>query len=721
MTHSQLKNEGMYRAPHCPPILEKSDLYQYRSDIDGLRGLAVIAVIVFHINAALLPGGFTGVDIFFVISGYVVTASILRRQSKDIGDYFATFYKRRLLRLLPALLACIFLTTVIAGLFVKPDSLSPALSVGGRALIGWSNNYLIASSSDYFGLSAELNPFTHTWSLGVEEQFYFIFPMILASLYGLRRPVQNKYWAVVVLTALVVGSAGLCSAFARTDIIRAYYYMPSRFWEMASGALLFSLLVAFPKAVKRLQQQRWLCWVSQLLAVILIVGSFIFVSSEKNFPMPGAIFPTAGAFLLIASGINENSYLRALLSARPWTYLGEISYSLYLWHWPVAVIFRWTIGLNSVSKSLAAIMLTAALSLASYYWIERPVRKMTSLSCRRVFVMAIGGILMTGMCTVAVAKPLQGSLYLYREFNSQDWLATPQQIIIRNSQISGNNCKISEQDTSASAIQNQFETCTVSAVDQNKPHIFVFGDSHARALSPMFDEVHKKLGLGVTMVFSPGCLVSAHISSVSNDDTCPKQATSVFELIKDKMHPGDIVLGVSRYSGYLSDKPPISWLERSSYEGEGLLYIDGKAVSKTAARQYYSDELAAMAKVLASKGVSFVIPAPIPEHYFSADQCLPTWFSVGSGLKPECFTARSLNLNYRETTIDSLQKAQKISENIYIWDVFDKLCPGDNCAHFKKGKPLFYDDDHISVYGSRSLAPNFVDFLKSHNLIAETT
>ena len=152
-----------------------------------------------------MPSGFRGVDVFFVISGYVVTASILRHKSENISDYFTAFYKRRILRLMPALLACVLVTTVVGGLFIRPDSFSLALEVGARSLIGWSNNYLIASSSDYFGLGTELNPFTHTWSLGVEEQFYFIFPIILAAVYGLRRrPVQNKKVAVVVLTVLVV-------------------------------------------------------------------------------------------------------------------------------------------------------------------------------------------------------------------------------------------------------------------------------------------------------------------------------------------------------------------------------------------------------------------------------------------------------------------------------------------------------------------------------------
>ena len=506
-----LKQQETKRSPDSRDRSDAgSNLYRYRLDIDGLRGISVIAVLVFHASKSLMPSGLRGVDVFFVISGYVVTASVLRHQSKTLSSYFIDFYKRRILRLMPALLVCLLITTIAGGLLIRPDSFVPTLEVGRSALIGWANNTLLSSGSDYFGLETELSPFTHAWSLGVEEQFYFIFPIILAAVYGLRRrPVQNKKIAVLVLTTLAVASGLLFIHLNSTDPLKAYYFMPGRFWQMASGALLFAMLTAWPSIITLFQRQRWLSYATQLCAVLLLGMAFTYASPQRFSPSIGTAIATSGTLSFIVAGLNQNSFLNRSVAQPVWTYLGKISYSLYLWHWPVFVLSRWTIGMNSPLTVCLTLCVTFALTLLSYYLIEQPMRKMKALPYRSVFAIALAGILTVGTTSVAVAQTaLDGDLYLYRAYDNKDWEATREERQVAGSQISRTNCAVKQDSFSPPVLAEQFEACTYAAKDPSSPHLFLIGDSHAESTLPMLGEVVKETDIGVTTLFSAGCFVS---------------------------------------------------------------------------------------------------------------------------------------------------------------------------------------------------------------------
>jgi len=698
-------------------------LYKYRKDIDGLRGIAVIAVILFHLNKAWLPGGFTGVDIFFVISGYVVTASILRHRSQGMANYLTSFYKRRVLRLIPALLACLFVTVSVSALFINPDAAAPVFSLGGRALFGWSNNYLIASSSDYFGISTELNPLTHTWSLGVEEQFYLIFPILLALVYGLDRPVRNTRLAVFVLLAAVVVSGALCAHYAQQQPIRAYYFMPSRFWEMAAGALLFAALVAYPQRLEVLFKKTWRLYSVQLSALLLIAISLALTSAVEGFPMPGAIPSVIGTLLFLVAGLSGRSQLNRLCSNSFLTYTGQISYSLYLWHWPTFVFFRWTIGLNTSTQIVAALALTLALSLISYYAIERPLRRLKSLHYRQVFAIALCCILLVGSTGVALAKPLKGKLYLASDYQSQNWWPEKDDVLVKDSHITTERCVRFTTDTTGHAITDKrVETCTSPSQTALGPHLFVLGDSHALASVPMLAEAKARTDMGLTAAMSTGCLVTQTLSRRLDDGQlyteCHHYLESMVTAIKQTARPGDLVYIASRYSPYVADGLPVSAANRLPEQlKKTTLYKGDEAVSKAAARQYISRDLIQLAKALETDGINVVLQAPLPEHRLRTDECLPTWFSANSGLKSECFVSRQENLAYRQATMDIFRSVEAAAANVYVWDGFDQLCSDELCSHFSGGDALFYDQDHLSVKGSQSLTDSFVDFLSRNQLL----
>ena len=334
---------------------------KYRPEIDGLRAFAVVAVIINHFNKDLLPSGYLGVDIFFVISGYVITSSLAGRESKNFGDFLTGFYERRIKRLVPALVVLVLITSVLICLF-NPDP-GTALVLGWRSLFGISNINLYQASTDYFAQSTELNPFTHTWSLGVEEQFYLLFPFLVwFSGFGQQtaKGARNLFFSV---GALSVASLIAFIYLYQVNQPAAYFLMPPRFWEMAAGCLIF---IGFQKRAKFEQA---LEQVPPLLVVATMVGVMFF-------PVSAAVPATIGIVVLAAvliTCLKKGTAAYTFFTFEKVVYVGLISYSLYLWHWSVLSISRWTIEIHWWSVPIQAGLMLLIAS-GSYKYTEQPAR-----------------------------------------------------------------------------------------------------------------------------------------------------------------------------------------------------------------------------------------------------------------------------------------------------------------------------------------------------------
>ena len=334
---------------------------KYRPEIDGLRAFAVVAVIINHFNKDLLPSGYLGVDIFFVISGYVITSSLAGRESKNFGDFLTGFYERRIKRLVPALVVFVLITSVLICLF-NPDP-GTALVLGWRSLFGISNINLYQASTDYFAQSTELNPFTHTWSLGVEEQFYLLFPFLVwFSGFGQQtaKGARNLFFSV---GALSVASLIAFIYLYQVNQPAAYFLMPPRFWEMAAGCLIF---IGFQKRAKFEQA---LEQVPPLLVVATMVGVMFF-------PVSAAVPATIGIVVLAAvliTCLKKGTAAYTFFTFEKVVYVGLISYSLYLWHWSVLSISRWTIEIHWWSVPIQAGLMLLIAS-GSYKYTEQPAR-----------------------------------------------------------------------------------------------------------------------------------------------------------------------------------------------------------------------------------------------------------------------------------------------------------------------------------------------------------
>ena len=368
---------------------------KYRPDIDGLRAVAVLPVLFYHLGISLTPGGFVGVDIFFVISGYLITGLISAEMHE--GTYsIRNFYVRRARRIFPALFFMCAVTALFVLLFCLPSDAKRFSSSLAAATLFGSNVYFYLTA-DYFGAAAETQPLLHTWSLAVEEQFYIVFPLILLLV---RRYFGQRERQVMVVLALL--SLALSIWLVRTDQAGAFYLLHSRAWELLLGALL--ALGTFPAIRSRL-----LAGALGILGLALIAGSVLLYREAMPFPGLAALAPCIGAALLIHTGKDASLLSARALSLAPVRFIGLISYSLYLWHWPIDVIARyfafwygWDPDLKLHKLALLALSFGAA--ILSWHYVEKPFRQ-------RPYRLGSTAILSASAATMALLVIAAGVVY----------------------------------------------------------------------------------------------------------------------------------------------------------------------------------------------------------------------------------------------------------------------------------------------------------------------
>ena len=499
-----------------------SPIPSYRPDIDGLRAIAVLAVLIHHLQGSWLPGGFVGVDIFFVISGYLIT-SLLYKDISNGQFSLRQFYKRRINRIAPALFCVIFVSSVAAAFLLSPTDLIRMAWSAVTAFVGFSNVYIWTEYGNYFSAGANEAPLLHTWSLGVEEQFYMIWPLLLY--FGIK---LTRRWTLPVLALLTLGAILLSDYATARYASASYYLLPTRFFELMMGAWL---AIATPRLAL---SQAWLRHALRLLGLLMIGYSLFFIDKFTPFPGLFAVIPCAGTLLLIWAGINDSQ--PPLLASRPLVGLGLISYSLYLWHWPLIAYCNYlylpTTGINAVLIVIVALLL----SWLTWRYVETPFRRHQSqLSFGRVFSrrFVLPAAVLAGISALYV-----GSHGLPQRFDQQV-MAMEQNLATRPNELRS-ACHV----PNALYATQPDPSCLLGATDKPVTGILI-GDSFANHSTAMLDLMAKADGIALMDYTMDGCspILDQYGADTSiYEQHCQARNQFVYDYL-EKHHFDYVVLG----------------------------------------------------------------------------------------------------------------------------------------------------------------------------------
>ena len=670
----------------------------YRPEIDGIRALAISAVIINHFNKDILPSGYLGVDIFFVISGYVITSSLAGRKSKNFVDFITSFYERRIKRLVPALVAFVLITSILISLFI-PDPES-YFNNGIASLFGLSNLYLLKQSTDYFAQATELNVFTHTWSLGVEEQFYFVFPFIIwFTGFGSKTHKAARNLFLTVLFLIIFSLICFVYLYSKYQPA-AYFLMPARFWEMATGCLVFLIIQKKGIIGKKLEKTPPLLILFLMLGIMFLPISFAVISTVSIVILT--------ALLIIC--LRKGTMIFTLLSKEKVVYIGLISYSLYLWHWGILSLSRWTIGIHwwSIPFQVTIIFI---LAITSYRWIEMPFRKNKYTSTERIFICAVASIITSSTTILFFGKYIKPHVYL----GDSDTLYKSNTI---KEGLTNYHCDFRYQNIFKE--KTAIEDCNFRSLSKNKDeitnnkqNIYFVGSSHAGTLAGLIgrfsDQTKANLySLYVGATFFPSLNESffpAEMQEAPRNYNFNQEKIESF--IKKDSYKKDIIV-ISNHLELLVNNS-----KRSRKENKIMV-------------EKYFENLNKFTDHMNEKGVNVVLVGPMP--YFdeleksgmvNTAHCFPQWFKQNP---TNCLysTSRENLENSNKILISYSNQWSANFPNGFLFEPFDYFCPQnqEKCRNEIYGMIYMYDKDHLNTHGGQILSVPFMNFLKSKNLIS---
>jgi peptidoglycan/LPS O-acetylase OafA/YrhL len=618
----------------------------YRPEIDGLRAVAVLSVVAFHYGAPI-RGGFTGVDVFFVISGFLITQIL---SAEIVSGTFSVlgFYDRRMRRILPALLVMLAATLLAGALLLFPGDYTALATSGAYASLGASNFFFLYNTG-YFDQVAELMPLLHTWSLAVEEQFYLIWPVLLFALVaGRSRTVIAAILGTGVL-ACCIGSI----VYFRFDPKAAFYLPLPRAWELGLGALLAFL----PPLSYRAGE-------IATTAGLALIGFGFFKISPQNFPGAAALYPCVGAALVLWPNAEKTPVSRTLGLLAP---IGLISYSLYLWHWPIWVFYRFYIN-NGTPGALRAMMLvivSIAVATLSYRYVEQPFRKRRWPAARTVSI---------GFAGIAVVFCL--SIYVQRSDGLPQRLPADAQIMRSLDAMWEWPCKTAP----IKGIAGDF--CVFGAPwESAKQKTMIWGDSHAEHFAPIVDAINADPGRAF-LVFA-GCsavlggkLLITFEGSPQQIERCKEMQPAGLKILKEDPAINQVVI-------------TSNWLDLPVRIGKG------DAAGGLAAMH---DELTRIITESATPGRRFFLMGTVPEIPRTVVECAHTKSSAL--LRAPCDaavrSADAMVVKKKTEPIDDMLKelARKLPEVTAVIPA-ERLCRDDECAVYLDGEFLYRDIGHI--------------------------
>ena len=670
------------------------DSTQYRSDIDGLRAIAVLSVVAFHAFPLEARGGFIGVDIFFVISGFLISTIIFN--GLETGRLnFLEFYGRRIKRIFPALALILLASYAFGWLALFPHEyaqLGKYIAAGA----GFVSNIVLWNESGYFDNFAETKPLLHLWSLGIEEQFYIVWPLFLWLAWRFRISILG-FTLAVAAASFALNIFGIF-----TDDVSAFYSPQTRFWELLTGSLLAwhrlhgrdEISALRHKVVERLGKFANTYTVEDFVAkvrhiqswsgVCLIAFALFFLTKARPFPGWWALLPTIGAALIIAGG-PRSGFNRKILSHPLMVWFGLISYPLYLWHWPLLSFARIAVGeVPAAGIRVAAVALSVPLAWLTYLFLEKPIRQ--------------GGRTGSKVAALVVVMGAVGGMgySCYRSDGFADRAS------IKSAETVLGDLNWGQQEYSDATCKKyfpKFEYCRL-AVDA-QPTIALIGDSHANQFFPGLAEQYLMRNENLIMLGRAACpplidIVSRYSGKI---DWCKNNSSDAIKVIADLPSVRTVILAAnwhlyiigSRFAEHYRTLPP--WEIR----------IIGNSTEKDNVN-VFSGQLKKTIDFLELHSKNVIVVKQIPELNYEVSRCLllrPIEIARKATL---CETPISEVRAYLHEYSEYFDRTLADEPRATVWDPYSYFCDDQKCISITDGKPLYRDDVHLSKLGSEYFA-----------------
>jgi len=634
---------------------------QFRKDINGLRAIAVIAVVLFHFNASWMPGGFAGVDVFFVISGFLMTGIIFRGIEQE-NFSILKFYVSRANRIIPAL-AVLCLALLAFGWFYIIPLDYKALGKHVGSSIGFLSNVIYWKESGYFDSVSHEKWLLHTWSLSVEWQFYIIYPLALVAI---RKFLTIKAMKATVLIGAVLGFI-FCVIVTYKWPNPAYYPLPTRAWEMMIGGVAY----LYPIVLKE-ERKKLLEW----FGLVLIIASYFFISKENHWPGYLAIFPVLGSFLIIQAQRNDSFITSNIIFQR----IGAWSYSIYLWHWPWVVAIYY-FSLNDMFIYFG-ISLSVLLGFLSNKYIENIKFKndfgslFSYLKCKPIYMVLVVGVIGSGIFIS------NGFIKHYSH-----------PLLVANNEASNKN-------PYKCLSENKFP-CYIG--NTNNIKAIIVGDSHADALTTAVAYSVDLNHSGIIALTKSACPLIVNIMSIKGGDECFKENIRRMEFLNSN-YLGVPVFWVSRTGAYLYGQSNPKRVD-DIRDTQPYIYFTKQYAS---AEQQLFDELKVNLSITIKELLvnhSVYIVHPTPEMRRNIPKTLSKNILLG-------MNSDNLSIGYnlyiqRNKKVRYLLDEVAITNGIQVLDPIPYLCHSGRCMAQVEGRPIYYDGDHMSEYGNKLLTPMF--------------
>lgn len=679
-----------------------------RADIQGLRAISVILVVAFHAGLDV-PGGYVGVDVFFAVSGFVITAMLWREIGRGGRISFSDFYSRRVRRILPALGLTVGVVAIASLGAISPSQQSTTARTGVATVFSVANIFLYRAPHGYFDASQNLNPLLHMWSLSVEEQFYVFFPALLAVLVlaaaRLRRrgePVALAGIGVVTLASFafcVLATDGFSLFGFRFDQRFAFYMAPTRAWEFGIGAFL-AVVAARTRAATSTRDRAAGPVVATAVAAVglglIAYAGFAFDGTTK-FPGAAAAVPVLGAALVIAAGTFGRSPLNGALGWRPLTAVGDLSYSWYLWHWPL-IVFARALFPNVGSAALVAAVVSILPAWASYRWVETPVRSDARIRGRRAFVVAgvciVVPALACALLVVAPTPPASASSKAFRQTTRPH----------HADRVRGCNL---------GAVASSTRPACTWHVDDPRGRVVLLGDSNAGHFTEPLAAAANRAGYDFTVATFPSCPVNG-LQMQSGGATAADAGGDLAGLQRKALRRCDLY-AYAALADVLRTRPTVVVLSASTaiYLGtDGVQFRDpatGEVATSGAEKaRMWQRGLGRVVRQLAEAGVATVVVHPVAQwKTWDSRDCAAVWVYFAPGRCGTTQTRRDAQ-RFRATAMRVERGALATDPRAVGVDPLPHVCHGATCATNFGNRWLYRDGRHLSVRGSMTL----VDFFR---------